>query len=155
MKKTKLIFFAVSFLTCSATSYANSIAPQSVEAFVTAAQKDKIVNVSPNSKGLDVVIVDSTNVMDAKLSESLPIYDQAIFGTPRNYQIQMITKVKRWTEENKTRLKDASKNVAKAVTYQITEVPAIVINQQYVVYGDTVSSAVNKWREAVKNGEIK
>lgn len=155
MKKTKSYFLVAGLLMCSATTYADPITPHSVEAFVTTAQKDNIVNVSPNSKGLNVIIVDGTNVMDAKLSASLPLYDQARFGTLQNYQKQMITKVKRWTEENKPRLKASFKNVSKAVNYQIKAVPAIVIDQQYVVYGDTVSSAVNKWREAVKSDGVK
>ena len=154
MKKTKTYFLVAGLLMCSATTYANSITPHTVEAFVTTAQKDNIVDVSQHSKGLNVIIVDSTNVMDAKLSASLPLYDQARFGTSQNYQKQMIKKVKRWTEENKNQLKNAFKDVSKAVSYQLNAVPAIVIDQQYVVYGDTVSSAVNKWREAIKSGGV-
>ena len=154
MNKPKLCLLVASLLLCSTTSYADQIAPQSVEVFVTTAQKDNIVNVSPNSKGLSVNVVDQTNVMDTKFSASLPTYDKTVFGTPRNYQAQMIIKVKRWTEENKGRLKDAFKSVTKAVRYQIKEVPAIVINQQYIVYGDNVSSAVKKWRKSLKSGSV-
>ncbi len=123
--------------------------PTSVEVFTTHKAASSVVNVNPRSKGLMVNVIDKIDVLSAEATASIPEYDPKRFGDFDNYKRFAKERVIEWATKNKDAFKNTTSSITKAINYELTSVPAVVINGEYVVYGDTVSNSVRKWRNEV------
>ncbi len=123
--------------------------PTTVEVFSTNEALSSVVNVNPKSKGLVVNVINKIDVLSAEATASIPKYDPKRFGNFQNYKRFAKERVIEWAHKNKSEFRSATTGITKAMKYELQSVPAVVINGEYVVYGDTVSNSVRKWRNAV------
>lgn len=125
---------------------AKIIDPSSVEVCVTREQVSTVVDVKHNANGLSVYKVDNVKYLDEQLNKQLPIYNQSNFKSQDQYVAQVKQLVSDYQTQHLQEIKGSWKGIYTCMNYNVTKTPAVIINGSYVVYGDTVSNAVKKWR---------
>lgn len=152
MSRFKILCIAT--ICFSSSSFASIPSPKTVEVFTTNETVSSVVNVKPNSKGLVVNVIDKIDVLSEQATASIPKYDPKRFGSFQNYKRFAKERVIEWAKENKEAFKNTTTGITSAMNYELKSVPAVVINGEYVVYGDTVSNAVRKWRKNVGRNNV-
>lgn len=144
-------FSLISLITLSLPVLAQAIEPDTVEVFIATSQLNEVVDVKINAKGLSIIYVDNVINIENGLNESIPKFDEREYKTRKAYESAMIEKANAWTLDHAQELKESWNNIYKSIGYGIEKTPAIVINSEYVVYGETVSKAVKKWKTYISN----
>lgn len=145
----KLIIIAVLLQFLIPSQLLASDEPTSVEVFTTKSLVNKVVDVNQSAKGLSVYIIDNVSLLEAEASRSLPPITkneaQSQEGFER-YKKRVHKQVVDLATKQAPAIQNAWDGLSKSILYQLKEVPAVVINGEYVVYGVSVSNAVASWK---------
>lgn len=145
----KLMIIAVLLQFLIAFQLLASDEPTSVEVFTTKSLVNKVVDVNKSAEGLSVFIIDNVSLLEAEASKSLPpiTKDEAKSqdGLER-YKKRVHKQVIDLATQQAPAIQNAWDGLSKSILYKLKEVPAVVINGEYVVYGVSVSNAVTAWK---------
>lgn len=135
----------------SMQAHSDSWIPAKVEVFTPYSLAEQVVNVPPSANGLEVYIIDNADRLEQEASLSLPPITQVEAASDEGlerYKQRIVNQVTALATKQKPELESAWKGLGKATTYGLTRYPAVVINGEYVVYGVSVNTAVNQWRNS-------
>ncbi|HIF9337793.1 TPA: DUF1525 domain-containing protein [Photobacterium damselae] len=127
--------------------------PQTVEVCVTHSQVRTVVDVNPKAHGLSVYVVDNIKELEKQVTDFLPKYDKSKYRSQDEYVSVVRNKLTEWNTEHKDNIKQSWSGIYTCLNDNINKTPAVIIDQSFVVYGDTVSNSVRKWRAHINRAK--
>lgn len=147
MKLIKVTSFLTLFLVTFLSMASNE--PTSVEVFTTKSLLKKVVDVNESAKSLSVYIIDNISFLEAEASNSLPQITKEETTSQEGlerYKERVHKQVIDLAMQQAPAIQNAWDGLTKTILYRLKEVPAVVIDGEYVVYGISVSNAVTAWK---------
>ena len=147
----QLVFVVISGLACTGVQAASSLWPESVLVVTSdkypVATPDAFKSYIPKVTQLNL---DSVSQIERRLSEDLPA-NEKLAKVEFQRRVEAIGKAQLESE-----LRNAYQAVGAAMAYRLDRYPAIIFNEQVVVYGLTdLSQALEKYRQwRLGSGEV-